>query len=379
MQFKKSDFFYDGVDVDCSATPYDPSPAADAVAAEITRIRQTSDKPIFVLSGEVHTLPSHALLPFAFMLRSGLLTSTSPTALLNNFMFSVEFSHNAFANFSTNTIAKHVSKGSLRAFVSNDRQGLNLLSMLQTGGDKILGPHAHHYVYMALRQAKVSTIATDASVILDFLGNKYLDHRDEVAMSLVSDMAPHGLFTPKAFSIRNLITAKLVCQQGSAAEQVTWHQAGLSHLFGDQCGKYPYEASLSHQFATLIEEERGHAIVVFSNDNVMLSLEMIPPQARRFPGHVVTVCGLRNHVPRTHAEDYEEAYRVAETIILGAGPAGSGPLPTLPLLTEDYVSQVRGQVVKDFIRQAQRLQQASNDHLRKQPAPTHQSGPSGGP
>lgn len=331
-------FFEHGIEVDCSANPFDPSPAADAITAEIANIRKHSNRPIFVLAGELHDSPEQVLLPFAFMLRNGLLSSTSPSALLSQFQMSLEFPHYRLAKFLHGYVGPTPSDSqTINRIVESDFTGERLLHNLQMTR-YYRSPHARYFLHEALLDGKIRVSANDAAWCEG--QPAILDSTDDPTRSLIrlfgyDEADSITAESPAGMLIRNFFTAGRLEEQGMKSGMVTWHQAGTFHIVGHKQLAHKFHNSLARSLYLTVCPN-AHIITVLPVHETGFSEENIPDAAVGCTSTVIGVRGLSQPLPATTAEEFIRSNEAICAIFNSAGKTPKRKIPLPHLQPEDY-------------------------------------------
>lgn len=264
-------FFQNTTEVDCSASPYDALPVAEAVLAEVARVRAISRKPIVILSGEQHDLPAQVLLPYAFLLKSGLVGTATPSALRGIFKLGMELPHN-FLTMQLNSLMKsNAEPEALAAIQKADTDGARLLQVLKTWGDTD-SVHARQFLYDQMIENKVPAVATDTAIRLSSDEASYgIDGTDPLTRVFMRrakcDASEAGLYSPKGIEMRNRLTASLLRQELGEECNVIWKQIGAGHLFGYSRMNAPFSTSLAGLFNVSVQRGEVHVIAVMNKQD----------------------------------------------------------------------------------------------------------------
>ncbi len=295
------------IQVDCSANPYDPTPVAAAVFDKIVALRQQDDRPIFVFSGELHAHPATVLLPFAFLLHAGLLTSTAPVALQTGLRFSGEIAHSLMTDYLRDVLDIKLTEDEAERLREADPAGERLLDVLQsTCYPQSL--HARHYLWRALHYARVPVLATDLTSRQGKDGAYYCNEDDPLTKSLLSEIERGAeplirVDRPLGMAYRNIYTQYRLKTASTEAGVVMWHQGGVAHMLGDTALGLAFKASLGGHFNTMVKKGKAHVLVVVPMESSHFTPERIPEAAADFAGSVIAVDGLcHQNPPRSHDE-----------------------------------------------------------------------------
>ncbi len=322
-----------------------PLRVALAVAEEIKQIRQFSTKPIYVLSGEAHSIPAQVLLPYAFVELNNPLGQKKAEPLVDvsrgHFRLGVEFSHNVLTQTLDRVMPHPLDRSTVAALEKTQGTGPGLLTAL-TAKRYQTSPHANDCLLSAMARHGIETVAVDASRIWSQqMQDDVLDTTDSltrsfmtVAHNKVSDRSAEGI------AVRNNVMAHLL-QNKTEAHQVSWLQVGCDHLFGNDDDDLPYQHSLANLFNPLVEQGSAHVIAVFQNRE----RRFMPPAAERFAGKVITYDGLDSG----YSSDLEEYSQTGQLIGKMHARLGHKKPPEVPYLGEDKIKSRQQELINRIL------------------------------
>lgn len=238
------------VKIFCTRNPFDLRPAVDGILAAIERRRQTTDgKPLVVLMGENHNLPSHHMLQL--MVIKKLCQDDQSLA------YGIELPHNWLGTMLAAKTARKISRDVITNLEKMDSNGRRILTMVLAFTRGINSPVSHFTSQNFIRQKGLSVCFNDAAET----GYKNfeplppgLDPEDPHLRNILERYSWENIGqnvdprTPEGVSLRNIVLMENICTHAKNAKaKVYIQQCGMNHLFG-RLGASNYEDSLGAKF-----------------------------------------------------------------------------------------------------------------------------------